>query len=101
MTKTVEQASELLKIWGATDAQRNIILPDDISHTELEARVNTLLSIQESLDLLYPNSDTRHSFMASKHKHMFDNNKPLAVISSGSLDALREVQQQIRSLVCI
>ena len=101
MAKSLEQANELLRSWGATIAQCNTAFPTTADQIESDTRINTLFSIQESLELLFNDDKQRQGFMTSTHKNIFDNHKPLSLIANGKLDDLIEVQRQIRSLVCI
>ena len=101
MVKSLEQANDLLKSWGATDSQCNSALPAKADQLESDTRIKTLCLIQESLELLFNDAKQRQGFMTSTHKNMFDNNKPLSLVANGKLDDLIEVQRQIRNLVCI
>ncbi|QYK06999.1 hypothetical protein [Shewanella zhangzhouensis] len=98
---SVERVNKILEHWGATLSQIELILPRAIE-SEIQQREQYIIAINECLQLLYRESSEQKNFMNHVSKSLFfKGRKPLAVITSGTLDDLAQAHQSIRSMVCI
>ncbi|GAB3530767.1 hypothetical protein [Photobacterium alginatilyticum] len=94
----LELARDTLKKWGATPEEIQNVLhsyPED----EQEERVYCILSILNFLKVHFENPKNQTGFMAIKnHNSFFEGRSPLEIISTGSLDALKEVEARVRNM---
>lgn len=89
----------ILTKWGATPDQIHKILPLDQNCHQVE-RLNCILSIENSLKILFENPSNQYGFMSMKnHNEFFLGRTPLDIISLGSLEDLMEVEKRIRTLI--
>ncbi|HFQ5012023.1 TPA: hypothetical protein ACGUQA_002886 [Vibrio vulnificus] len=97
----VEKVHQILKHWGTTPSQIELILPQTIE-AEIQQREQCIIAINDCLQLLYRESSEQKNFMNRASKSVFFNGrKPLSVIASGRIDDLAQAHQIIRSMVCI
>ncbi|WP_123766748.1 hypothetical protein [Vibrio maerlii] len=97
--KTVNEAEQLLSIWGASAQQVTTILSKSDA---LQTRINLLFSIHDCLQLLVRDEKERNGYMLKKHSgSYFDGRKPLEIIASGKLEDLQDVHMRTRNMVCI
>ncbi|NLS11845.1 hypothetical protein HGP28_02935 [Vibrio sp. SM6] len=102
MSKSKQQASELLTAWGASSHQIDSILGNITDDNELQTRINLLFSISDCLQLLLRDETKRNGYMTTKNSGpYFDGRKPLDIIASGQLADLSDVHLRIRNMVCI
>ena len=101
------QLVQTLKSWGATQAQIDAILPNrgnacDKHPDHLKQRQHILESIDECLQLLFPEKRKRQYFMSHPSRTVFfTQRKPLDVLASGSISDLEQSYHSIRSMLCI
>jgi len=102
MSKSKQQANELLTLWGVSKNQVDAILPSIADDEELQTRINLLFSIHDCLQLLVREEKKRNRYMATKNTGpFFDGRKPLDIIASGKLNDLKDVHLRIRNMICI
>ena len=102
MSKSIQQAQELLATWGASKIQIASVLPSTISENELQTRINLLFSIRDCLQLLLRDEVKRNRYMMTKNSGpFFDGRKPLDIMASGKLDGVKDVHLRIRNMICI
>lgn len=95
------KAWHLLMAWGVMPNNIDAILPEN-NELEQQQREQYVLTINESLKLLYSDDEEQKAFMQRPSKVVLINGrKPIEVISSGKLDDLALVHRSIRSMVCI
>ncbi|GAB3531407.1 hypothetical protein [Photobacterium alginatilyticum] len=94
----LELAMDTLNKWGATPKEIQNVLPS-YPDDEQEERVYCILSILNFLKVHFDNPKNRTGFMAMKnHNSFFEGRSPLEVISTGSLDDLKEVEARVRNM---
>ncbi|WP_194438923.1 hypothetical protein [Vibrio fluminensis] len=107
MNVKYNQSVETLKSWGATQIQIDAILAsgvdtEDDKSFELNRRQRMIESIDECLQLLFPDRKKRQYFMThTSNTLFFARRKPLDVLALGSLSSLEQSYQSIRSMLCI
>lgn len=102
MSKSIQQANELLATWGASKAQIDSILLKVTDDNERQIRVNLLFSINDCLQLLLRDEKQRNRYMKTKNLGpFFDGRKPLDIIASGNLEDLTDVHLRMRNMICI
>lgn len=102
MSRSKQQAIELLVTWGANTNQVDSILASNSDEKELQTRINLLFSISDCLQLLLRDEKKRNSYMTTKNSGLyFEGRKPLDIIASGKLTDLTDVHLRIRNMICI
>ncbi|CDT55418.1 conserved hypothetical protein [Vibrio coralliirubri] len=98
---SVEKVHQILKIWGTTLRQIELIFPQT-TESEMRLREQYITAINDCLQLLYRENSEHKNFMNRANKSVFFNGrKPISVITSGRLDDLIQAHQIIRSMICI
>ncbi|KJY69756.1 hypothetical protein [Vibrio nigripulchritudo] len=94
----VKVARRLLEQWGASQEEIDVILGDD--DLEAATRVSHILNIHASLRQIFSNPKNINNFMGSKNGNdFFSQRTPLSIIVSGRLSDLKDVHQNIESLL--
>lgn len=93
-----ERTISILRSWGASPQQ----IQNVVHSGNLESQVEHIAGIEECLQMLYPDSSRKISFLKQPSKSVFfDGKKPLDVICSGDAAMLSEAHYIIRSMLCV
>ncbi|USD62924.1 hypothetical protein J4N45_26605 [Vibrio sp. SCSIO 43140] len=93
-----ERTISILQSWGASPQQ----IQNVVDSGNLELQREHISGIEECLQMLYPDSSRKMSFLKQPSKSVFfDGKKPLDVICSGDEAMLSEAHYIIRSMLCV
>ncbi|WP_234496154.1 hypothetical protein [Vibrio maritimus] len=93
-----ERTISILQSWGASPQQVQTV----VDSGNLESQWEHISGIEECLQMLYPDSSHKISFLKQPSKSVFfEGKKPLDVICSGDEAMLSEAHYIIRSMLCV